>query len=199
MLALTGAFVALLAAGCGNVSENDFGQTLSFDGFFPFEETASCGSVGLAGLVVSTSPSADPTDATASNCTLDSNCLTALQVTNHASGNPIPSGGGQGATGSPVPTTGGLNILPKQIHIEYALPIGQIAPRNYVMSGVVEPLASDCRAFRILEPRDTVAMVQDPLSYPSLPFYIRARVTYEAVTAGGQDIRADGDIDLQVF
>lgn len=193
LLSTAAAGIITVALGCGEVSENDFGQTLSFDGFYT---DFSC-ATGLVELFAFTSlPAAD---GEASNCHVGSTCIAALQVTNQTTGVPIPTNGGQGATGNPVPSNQGVRILPKNIHIEYSLPTGQIPSRDIVMAGVVDPLASDCREFEMLRPTDTVAIVQDPLSYPALPFTVRARVTYEGITNGGQDIRTYGDIDIVIF
>ncbi|MFN7952252.1 MAG: hypothetical protein U0610_11040 [bacterium] len=192
-LATAAAGALSIALGCGEVSENDFGQTLSFDGFFT-DETCGTGVVELFAFT-----SLPPADAASSNCYIGSPCIAALQVTNHTTGVPIPSNGGQGASGNPVPSTEGVRILPKNIHIEYALPVGQIPSRDIVMAGLIDPLGSECREFEILRSTDTFAMVQDPLSYPALPFTVRARVTYEGITGGGQDIRTSGDMDIVIF
>lgn len=193
--AILGTIVAAaLAVGssCGEVSENDFGQTLTFDGFFADE---GCGT-GLAGVVAFLDLPAVGGD---TNCTLGQPCIIAVQVTNNATGSPIPSSGGQGASGQPVPTTEGVRILPRNIHIEYLLPIGQLPARDFVQAGNILPGGDDCREFSILNPEDTVTMIQDPLSFPNLPFFITARVTYEGITSGGLDIRTQGEIFIQVF
>ncbi len=193
LLAL-GAVLTMGAAGCGNISKNDFDQTLSFDGFF---QDVSCGT-GLAWAEVFTEPVVDSAGV-ATNCSEGAICFVNLKVTNHATGVPIPITGGQGATGNPVPVTQGLVILGQHLHLEYTLPLGQLPPRDYDIADRLTPGGDVCRSFQLLEPRDTVAMVQDPLSFPQTPFYMTARVTYEAVTGGGQDIRTHGDIDIQVF
>ena len=193
MVTMTAAAALALTFGCGDISENDFGQTLSFNGFF--EGTPCSADDALVGIVASTSP---PGEAEAANCTLGATCIVAVQVTNRATGSPIPTTGGQGATGRPVPSTQGLRILPKNIHIEYLLPVGELPARDLPQAGNINPNTSDCREFPILSPQDTVAMAHDPLSFPSKPFFLTARVTYEAVTAGGQDIRAVGDTFIEI-
>lgn len=185
---IAGSGLATMALGCGDVSHNDFGQSLSFRGFF---EGGSCASA-LSGLVVSTALDAEG----ATPCTLGQLCTVNVQVTNETTGNPIPSTGGQGSTGSPVPTTDGVRILPRNLHVEYSLPVGEIPARDWVMSGTIDPLDSDCREFPLLLGDDTVAITQDPLSYPALPFPVRARVTWEGVTEGGLSIRTHGDLDF---
>lgn len=189
---IAGSGLVTMALGCGDVSQNDFGQTLSFDGFFA-DETCS---TGVAAAYAFTELPATGED---TNCTLGSPCLVAVQVTNRSTGNPIPSTGGQGSTGSPVPTTDGVQILPRNLHVEYSLASGEIPARDYVMAGNIDPLGTDCREFLLFGPDDTVAIVQDPLSYPALPFTIRARVTYEGVTEGGLSIKTHGDLDVIMF
>lgn len=201
---IAGSGLVTMMLGCGDVSHNDFGQSLSFDGFFA---EAPC-STGLAMATVFTELPEDGGDA---NCTLGSSCVVAVRVTNQTTGRPIPTSGGQGSTGSPVPTTDGVRIFPRNLHVEYSLPSGEIPARDYVMSGKLEPrtattgggtapaASQDCREFLLFTAADTVAIVQDPLSYPALPFLVRARVTYEGVTEGGLSIKTHGDLDIQVF
>lgn len=185
---IAGSGLMTMVLGCGDVSHNDFGQSLSFRGFY---EGGACTSA-LSGLIVSTALVTDEV----TPCTLGQLCTVNVQVTNETTGNPIPSTGGQGSTGSPVPTTDGVRILPRNLHVEYSLPAGEIPSRDWVMSGAVDPLDSDCREFPLLLGDDTIAITQDPLSYPTLPFPVRARVTWEGVTEGGLSIKTHGDLDF---
>ncbi|MBK7972269.1 MAG: hypothetical protein IPK07_02920 [Deltaproteobacteria bacterium] len=131
---LAGSGLVTMMLGCGDVSHNDFGQSLSFRGFY---EGGACSSA-LSGLVVSTALVIDE----ATPCTLGQLCTVNVQVTNETTGNPIPSTGGQGSTGSPVPTTDGVRILPRNLHVEYSLPGGEIPARDWVMAGSIDPLDS---------------------------------------------------------
>lgn len=163
------------ALSCGDTAHNDFGQTLQFNGFFTDE---TCGMGLSAAQVFLSSGAADE--------------VVALQVENRTTGTFIPGGGGGG--GTLVPGNEGVRILLKNIHIEYKLPVGFIPPRDWVVTRVVDPLGEFCIEFFILQSEDTNNMIQDPLSYPPVPFHINVRATVQGVTEGGLNIETSGDL-----
>jgi len=89
----------------------------------------------------------------------------------------------------------------KKIHLEYLLPIGYIPPRDIEISEVLGPGAETCLRFTILTAEELTQMIQDPLSFPPLPFTLNSRVAVMGRTMPGAAetavaVEASGDLSV---
>ena len=181
------AIVLALASCTGGKNPNDFGQTMSFDGYFT---DVGCGT-GLTMFGASLAFGQDLDD----DGVFTFRPALFVQLTNRTTGLPVP--GAQGAIGSPVPTNGGVDIHLESLRIEYLLPQGELEPLEYAASTIIAPNGStSCFGFFGMTDEHFLKMSNDPSSFPETPFNLTLRTTFFGTTEGGLEIQSQGEITV---